>query len=117
MQTKFAKANVKQLHSQMITIIMASEVKILYKLEIDIKALKKFLSQKGWSYRDLAKASGLSITQTYHLLHGAHNRNIGGGAATLGSLMALNIPGLFFLSTDSHSQTKRIMIDVIETAE
>ena len=74
-------------------------------LRIDKKRLEDFCKRKKWTYRDLANASGLSITQSYHLLHGKESRNVAGGATTLGCLMSLNAPGLFFLESDSRLRT------------
>lgn len=85
----------------------------MHKLGFDIKILKKYCSKKGWTYRELAKEAGLSLTQTYHLLHGSSRGKISGGPATFGCLMALQIPGLFFLEHELHLQTIREPIDIL----
>lgn len=75
------------------------------RLKIDHTALNNLCKKNHWTYRDLAAASGLSITQSYHLLSNKASRSVSGGATTIGCLMTLNVPGLFFLEKDSRLRT------------
>ena len=84
------------------------------RLMIDHKVLKSFCSKNKWSYKELAANSGLSPTQAFHLLNwSGGTKKASGGATSIGCLLTLGVPGLFFLEQNSNSETKKIPVEII----